>query len=93
MKARSVSPKPRRDQLQTSVFHDHGFDYLALVLHEESDYAVRQAVLLPVASALLHARPASARRDDVLRLWMTTDVMCDPSAVEITNLLRLAAES
>ena len=59
VKSRSVSPKPRAGQLQTSPFHADGFDYLALVLHEASDYAVRQAVLLPVKTALAFAKPQS----------------------------------
>lgn len=66
-----MSPVPKRHQLQTSPFHADGFDFLALVLHEEKDFAVRRAVLLPTVAALAHAKPASARRDDVLRLWMT----------------------
>jgi hypothetical protein len=93
VKARSVSPVPRHDQLQTSPFHDDGFDYMALVMHEEADFFVRQAVLLPAANALTYAKPASARRDDVLRLWVTPAVMSDPAAVDITDRLRFAARS
>lgn len=62
VKSRSVSPKPRAGQLQTSPFHADGYDYLALVLHEASEYAVRQAVRLPLQTALAYAEPASARR-------------------------------
>jgi hypothetical protein len=91
VKARSVSPIPKHHQLQTSPFHAHGFDYLALVLHEESDFSIRRAVLLPTATVLAHAKPASARRDDVLRLWMTPAVMDDPTAVDITERLQSAA--
>lgn len=91
VKARSVSRISKHHQLQTSPFHAHGFDYLALVLHEESDFSIRRAVLLPIATALAHAKPASARRDDVLRLWMTPAVMDGPSAVDITDRLRSAA--
>ena len=93
VKARSVSPIPKQHQLQTSPFHAHGFDYLALVLHEESNFSIRRAVLLPTAAALTHAKPASARRDDVLRLWMTPTVMNDPTAVDITERLQLAARA
>ena len=93
VKARAVSPIPRHHQLQTSPFHDHGFDFLGLVLHEESDFSVRRAVLLPLSEALAYAKPASARRDDVLRLWMTQAVMNDPAAVDITEDLRRAARA
>lgn len=92
VKARAVSPLATRSQLQTSPFHADGFDYLGLILHDASDFSVRQAILLPVATALSYARPASARRDDVLRLWMTVAVMTDPTAVDITERLRLVAE-
>lgn len=93
VKARSVSPVPKRHQLQTSPFHAHGFDFLALVLHEESDFSIRRAALLPIAAALAHAKPASARRDDVLRLWMTPGVMNDPNAADITEPMQSAAEA
>jgi hypothetical protein len=93
VKARAVSPTPKHHQLQTSPFHAHGFDYLALVLHEESDFSIRRAVLLPTAAALAHAKPASARRDDVLRLRMTSAVMGDPTAVDITERLQSAASA
>lgn len=91
VKSRAVSPKARAGQLQTSPFHADGFDYLALVLHEAADYAVRQAVLLPLKTALSYAKPASARRDDVLRLSMTPQVMSNPTRVDITDLLQAAA--
>ena len=91
VKSRSVSPKPRAGQLQTSPFHAEGFDYLALVLHEAADYAVRQASLLPLKTVLAYAKPASARRDDVLRLSMTPQVMSDPTGVDITEQLRAVA--
>lgn len=91
VKSRSVSPKTRAGQLETSPFHADGLDYLALVLHEASDYAVRQAVLLPLKTALTYARPASARRDDVLRLFMSPRVMSDPTGVDITESLRIVA--
>jgi hypothetical protein len=91
VKSRSVSPKPRAGQLQTSPFHADGFDFLALVMHEASDYAIRQAVLLPVKTALAYARPVSARRDDVLRLSMTPRVMSDPTAIDITKRVRSVA--
>ena len=93
VKARAVSPIPKHYQLQTSPFHAHGFDYLALVLHEESDFSIRRAVLLPTAAALAHAKPASARRDDVLRLWMSPAVMDDPTAVDITESMQFAARA
>lgn len=91
VKARAVASPARVGQLQTSVFHRGGFDYLVLVLHEEADFAVRRAVLLQAAAAYVHARAASARRDDVLSLTMTDRVMTDPGAVDLTGLLRRAA--
>lgn len=91
VKARAIPAQPRRDQLQTSPFHAGGFDYLALVLHRTSDFHVEHAVLMPVSAVHVYARPATARRDDVLRLWMTQQVMTDPSTTDITDLLRTAA--
>ncbi|WP_207556105.1 hypothetical protein [Intrasporangium flavum] len=93
VKARAISAQPKRDQLQTSPFHAGGFDYLALVLHRAFDFHVEQAVLMPVSAVHLYARTATARRDDVLRLWMTQQAMTDPSTIEITGLLRSAAET
>lgn len=91
MKSRSVSPKPRR--AAADVYVPRGwFDYLVLVLHEASDFAVRQAVLLPRKTALAYARPASARRDDVLCMSMTPQVMRDPTGVDITERPRSVAQ-
>jgi hypothetical protein len=47
VKTRVVSDPPRRGQLQLSPFRSFDFDLAAIVLLDDTNYSVRQAVLLP----------------------------------------------
>lgn len=91
VKSRVVSSPPRSGQLQLSPFRSFDFDEAVIVLFSDEDYSVTKAVRLPrgvveglsvynehVNGHIAHARAAA---------------LSHPSAVDVTDLLRAAAES
>ena len=86
VKARVLSQPLRSGQLQLSPFRSFDFDDLVIVLFDNVDYGVRQAVRIPVDSVrevavhsrhvnghIVHARPA---------------LMSGPGTTDITSLLQ-----
>ena len=85
VKSRVVSDPPKSSQLQLSPFRSFDFDDAVIVLLDNVDYSVRQAVRLPVDDLravaahnqhvnghIVHARPA---------------LMASPAGTDITSLL------
>lgn len=91
VKSRVVSSPSRSGQFQLSPFRSFDFDEAVIVLFRDADYTVATAVRLPrevleevavfnrhVNGHIVHARPG---------------LLSHPSAIDVTDLLRAAAES
>jgi hypothetical protein len=88
VKARVLSDPPKSGQLQLSPFRSFDFDEAIIVLFDDLDYGVRQAVRVPVDAVravalhnqhvnghIVHARPA---------------LLSAPGTTDITSLLKAA---
>ena len=89
VKARVVSDPPRSGQLQLSTFRSFDFDEGVIVLLDDHDYAVRQAVRLPVES--LQAVAVRDRHVNGYRVHARPALMTSPQAIDISALLRAVA--
>ncbi len=86
VKARVVSDPPRAGQLQLSTFRSFDFDEAIIVLLDDHDYAVRQAVRLPVEE--LQAVAVRDQHVNGYRVHARPALMASPHAVDISALLR-----
>lgn len=86
VKARVVSDPPRSGQLQLSTFRSFDFDEAVIVLLDDHDYGVRQAVRVPVEEL----RAVAVRDGHVngYRVHARPALMSSPRAVDISTLLR-----
>lgn len=91
VKSRVVSTPIVASQIKTSPFRSWGFDHAALVLFREADYVVHAASLVPVATAQAHATWVGHVNGHVLRV--TPALLADPTATDITEGLRRAAQT
>lgn len=94
VKARLVSTPPTPGQLQTSVFRSWDFDFAVLVQLAEHDYMVARASMIPVD--LFNGGDTNAKWSGHVKGWavfMTPALMQHPTAVDVTNQLRAAAEA
>lgn len=88
VKTRVVSLPVRRGQLRASVFRIFEFKLAALVLLQDTDYAVHRAVLVPVE--LVQALSSRVDHVNGWRLAMTAEVL-DHLSVDLAAAARRAA--
>ena len=86
VKARVVSDPPRSGQLQLSTFRSFDFDEGVIVLLDDHDYGVRQAVRVPVED--LQAAAVHDRHVNGYRVHARPALMTSSRAVDISELLR-----
>ncbi|MFW6773189.1 hypothetical protein ACOACO_02815 [Nocardioides sp. CPCC 205120] len=91
VKARTVSTPQLPGQRQTSIFKSEGFEHAALVLLDDTTYAVVRAVLLPLDT--VRARWRHRPRENGWTLQMNGPTMNHPAAIDITEAVRRASRS
>jgi hypothetical protein len=86
VKSRVVSNPPRSGQLQLSPFRSFDFDDAVIVLFDDTDYSVRQAIRIPVDA--LRALAAHSQHVNGHIVHARPALMESPVAQDITALVR-----
>ncbi|MBD8606026.1 hypothetical protein IFT73_04100 [Aeromicrobium sp. CFBP 8757] len=89
VKARTVSPKVKPGQLETSVFRSWDFEQAVFVQFAEADYSIVRAAMVPVEQIKLIARWAD--HVNGWRVSMKPALMAASGSVDLTEALRTAA--
>lgn len=86
VKARVVSDPPRRGQLQLSPFRSFDFDDAVIVLLNDTDYSVQQAVRLPASVVQSVATFSSHVNAHIVHARAA--LLTHPDATDVTELIR-----
>ena len=88
MKARVLSDPPKSGQLRLSPFRSFDFDEAIIVLFDDVDYGVRQAVRVPVDAVRAVALHNQHVNGHIVRARPA--LLSGPGTTDITSLLKAA---